>query len=237
MGTDAFSLLTPLRKDRLGDRVASDLRRLILSGKVEHGQALPSERDLASMLGVSRVSVREGLRILEYSGLVEISQTPRGGARVVNDLHKPLAGSLCDLHEAGQLTLAHFVEVRRATECMAARGAAERATPADLERLAALNEGVLEALKDRVRLRETNMAFHVGVSEVAGNPLNTLVVRSLFELLDVMRPRSVQAEAYVRETHQYHRQIISALARGDAEGCAEAMARDVERTGRLTDWS
>jgi DNA-binding FadR family transcriptional regulator len=233
MGREVLALLAPLKKDRLGDRVASDLRSLILSGKIEPGQLLPSERDLADQFSVSRVAVREGLRILEHSGLVEISPSPRGGARVANKLYKPMAGSIGDLYDGGQLSLTHFVEVRRVNECLAARSAAGRATSGDLETLAALNEEILGALGDRVRLRHTNMAFHVAVAQIAGNPLTALIVRSLLEILNHLRPRSLQTEAFVLETHRCHREIIAALAQGDAERCAQEMARDVERTGRL----
>jgi len=232
LSANAFDLLSPPERERLGERIASEIRRRILSAGIGVGQRLPSERDLAGQLQVSRVVIREALQILECSGLIAIRA---GGAVVTDELHKPVARSISDLYDAGRVTLEHFVDVRRANECMAARAAALRAVPRDIETLVAINESTLEAVKDRSRLRATNMAFHVAIAEIAGNPLSALVVRSLFELLDALRPRSLQTDEYVHETYRYHREIIAALAQGDGDRCAEAVARDVERTARLVD--
>lgn len=232
MSDTAFELLSPPERERLGERIAAEIRHRILSTGIGAGQKLPSERDLAGQLKVSRVVIREALQILECSGLIAIRA---GGAVVTDELHKPVARSIADLYDAGRISLEDFVDVRRANECLVARAAAKRAVPRDVETLAAINETVLGALKDRGRLRATNMAFHVALAEIAGNPLSTLVVRSLFDLLDALRPRSLQTDAYVHETYRYHREIIAALAQGDADRCAEAVARDVERTARLLD--
>lgn len=81
------------------------------------GQKLPPERDLASRLGVSRVIVREALRSLEQSGLIDIRPGMTGGAFVVYNLHMPLFNVARDLIASGQLSLTDFVGARRAIEC------------------------------------------------------------------------------------------------------------------------
>lgn len=230
MSDTVFDTLSPPERMRLGERIASEISQRILSAGIGLGQRLPSERELAGQLQVSRVVVREALQILECSGLIAIRA---GGAVVTDEFHKPVARSISDLYSAGRITLEHFVEVRRANECLVVRAAAERAAPRDIETLADINETVLGALKDRSRLRATNKAFHVALAEIAGNPLSTLVVRSLLELLDVVRPQSLQTDEYVHETYRYHREIIAALAKGDGDRCAELVARDVARTARL----
>jgi len=82
--------LAPIRKTRLNEEVVARIKRLIYSKELKVGEKLPSERDLAARLKVSRVIVREALRSLEQSGLIEIRPGLTGGAFVVYNLQKPL---------------------------------------------------------------------------------------------------------------------------------------------------
>jgi DNA-binding FadR family transcriptional regulator len=228
-------LMPPRRTERLGDRIAADIKRLIATEQIEPGQRLPPERELAAHLRVSRVAVRDALRILEQAGFVEVTGSTKGGALVTRNFHKPMAGSMSDLYRQGQLTLQHFVEMRRATECFLVGEAFARATPEDLETLARRNEELLECLEDNKALRHRNSAFHVALAEIAGNPLGVLIVRSLLELLNELKPDSAQTPEFILDTYRRHQRILAALERRDASGCLEAVASDVEQTKHLAE--
>ena len=186
-------------------------------------------------MGVSRVAVREALRILEHAGLLETTGSTRGGAVVTDKLYKPMAGSMVDLHDKGQLTLQHFVELRRANECFLIRLTAERATAEDLTKLAAVNRRMLDDQARDSKFQDNNMAFHLALAEISGNPLGVLIVRSLFEILGVVRPYSVLSREFIRDTYRRHDRILSALRSRDAERCAEAMKVDVDHTYKVQD--
>jgi DNA-binding FadR family transcriptional regulator len=234
IGEDLSRLLSPPKKaDRLGDRIASDIKHLIFSRKLEAGQKLPPERELANLLKVSRVVVRDALRVLEHSGLVEITGSARGGADVTQNLHKPVAGSMTDLYHQGQLTLDHFVEMREATECFLIRLAAERAEGADIEALGRLNDRCLEDPGGGLLFRNRHRAFHLALAELSGNPLGVLLVRSLFEILDLVRPSSALDRAFIEHTHGRHVAILSALEARDVDLCIRRMAADVAQTREL----
>jgi DNA-binding FadR family transcriptional regulator len=184
-------------------------------------------------IGVSRAVVRESLRSLEQSGLVEIRQGATGGAFVVSNLHKPIFNSAFDLYSQGKLTLAHFVETRKAIECMTVRAAAEKVTPEGISWLGELNEACLPDIDDKVKHRQHAARFHIAIAEISGNHLNKLLVGSLFELLGTLRPDSIQTKQFKLESYDLHKRIIDALAAKDAPLCESLMLQDIERTGTL----
>ncbi|MEW6663965.1 MAG: FadR/GntR family transcriptional regulator [Thermodesulfobacteriota bacterium] len=224
--------LTPIRKTRLNEEVVTRIKRLIYSKELKVGEKLPSERDLAARLKVSRVVVREALRSLEQSGLIEIRPGLAGGAFVVYNLQKPLFDCVYDLFSGGSLTLSHFTEARRAIECFAIRRAVENATDESIERLHQINESMVADF-DRERFVAQNLLFHTTIAELSENPLLSLLVQALFDLLKRLRPDFVQRAKFMRETHKRHKAIIEALRQKNASLCEELMALDVAHTRKL----
>jgi GntR family transcriptional regulator, transcriptional repressor for pyruvate dehydrogenase complex len=227
-----YENLPPIRRVRLNEGVVTRIKALIYSKELKVGEKLPSERDLASHLEVSRVTVREALRSLEQSGLIEIRPGITGGAFVVYNLQKPLFDCVYDLFRGGSLTLSHFTEARRTIECFAIRQAVDKVTERSIDRLKQINESMVEGL-DRERFVAQNMAFHTTIAELSGNPLISLMVQALFDLLKRLRPDFVQRDKFIKGTFKRHEAIIEALRRKDAALCEELMAADVEHTRKL----
>ncbi|MGH2453779.1 MAG: FadR/GntR family transcriptional regulator [bacterium] len=228
-----LQLLTALKKERLHESAASQIKGLIASGRLEVGQRLATERELARRLGVSRVVVREALRSLEHSGLIEVRPGAAGGAFITRDLHKPLSNAARDLMNEGKLTARYFFEARRAIECSTIALAATRAKTEDIEKLRAINRSLLRDRQENTKLREHNAAFHIAIANISGNPLMKLLVQSLMELLNTVFPRSAQTAAFVQNTVERHEAIIAALVKRDVALCQELMARDTEFTVKL----
>jgi len=225
--------LTPPKKERLPDTIASQIKTLIFSNNVEEGQKLPSERDLADQLEVSRVVVRDALRSLEQSGLIEIRPGSSGGSFVTYNLYKPFFNSIYDLFREGKLTLHHFYEVREAIECYSIKLAVKRVTTEDLHRLQIINKRLIDDIEDKTKLRENNLAFHLAIADISGNPLIKMMVQSLIELLNTLYPQSRQSSEYIRNTFHRHEAIIQALKERDGEQCEKLMAIDTEYTKKL----
>jgi GntR family transcriptional repressor for pyruvate dehydrogenase complex len=226
-----ISLIGPLNKEKLNEKIVALIKKLIYSNQLKVGDKLPAERELMEETGVSRSVVREAYRSLEQSGLVEIKQGGTGGAFVVWNLHKPIFNSAFDLYSQGKLTLAHFVETRKAIECVTVRVAAVKATAEDIARLHELNEAYLSDIDEVLKHRQHAANFHTAIAEISGNHLSKLLISALFDLLGELRQDNSQTKKFKRETYSLHKRIIEALAEKNAGLCENLMAKDIERVG------
>lgn len=234
MKEDIIKLLSPPRKAKLHESIVSQLKGLIHSKKLAVDDKLPPERELANLFSVSRVVVRESIQALEQAGLIEIRTGPAGGAFVVRNLHKPLVHAASDMFQGGELTLQYFYEARRAIECAIIRLAVGKAKPRDLKKLREINAKLLAEINERDRLRANNSDFHIAIAQIAGNPLLSMMLQSILELLDIIYPKSIQSEDYIKNTYSRHDAIIAAMEKKDQGRCDELMAVDTEHTTKLT---
>src|SRR6478736_233212 len=132
---------------RLSDVVSGQIRALISSGTLLPGQRLPAERDLAEQLNVSRPSLREALIRLESDGFIRAAG--RGGF-VVSDVTAPLVSHpLAALLEQQPNASADVLELRHGLETLSTAYAAERATDADIARIAAAFDALQTAVADK----------------------------------------------------------------------------------------
>ncbi len=210
------------------DDVVNGIKRMILSGELHPGERLPVEKELAETLGVSRGSLREGVRALSILGVLN---TRQGDGTYVTalDVSRLLApmGFVVDLQGDGQAREVHAI--RRLLESEAARLAATRITDAALaEARALLDEAILisrEVPHDHERIIEIDINFHRIIAAHTGNPV-------LVGLIDAFAGRTVRARLWRslhedgadRRTHEEHLAIWKALAARDPERARIRMA-------------
>lgn len=210
---DGIDLLPSLGASHrsLSGQVADVLRERIVAGELKPGTHLV-ERTLAESLGVSRVPVRDALNLLKGEGFV--TQEPRRGVVVARLSRK-------DIEE--------LFDVRLALEVLAARLAAERATPEELAGLKALVEQSSQALRttDSELLRRSNQAFHDAITAMAHNDL----------LANVLEPLEGRMHWLLRQNedplplHREHEALYDAIASGDPDKAAR-ISREHVRTSR-----
>jgi GntR family transcriptional repressor for pyruvate dehydrogenase complex len=222
-----------LSRGKLTDKIIDDIKELIFSGKIQVGQSLPPGRRLAEQFKVSRVVVREALKSLEQSGLVEIRIGAKGGAFVTQKPHLPLFSSLHDLLNRGELTVDHIAEVRRTNECANVRLACAKATAEDIRRLRSLNKELAGSEDSRLKRKEYNRNFHLIIAEISGNPLAKLIVNSLLLLTDTLYPITNRTQEFVKNMYERHEAIVNAIEARDVMGCEILMALDAEATKQL----
>lgn len=226
--------LSPPKMERFPDLIASQIKSLILSDDIQVGEKLPSERELGELLKVSRVVIRESLRSLEQSGLIEIKLGSAGGAFVTNKIHKPLSSSISDLFAEGKLTIDHFVEARQEIEQISIRLAVKNVTEDDIQRFLDINQKLIDDIEDTEKIGENNMAFHVAIAEISGNPLIKIVVQSLIELLNTrvvdLRPKKWRTRAFIEGVHRRHSEIVEAMRKRDADLCMKLIRQDTKFT-------
>lgn len=227
--------LIPVSRENLNDKITAQIKALILSKGIPIGQRLPPERELALHFKVSRTVVRQALKSLEQSGLVEIRTGATGGAFVQANHYMPLFKLSYDLFNAGELSLSHFYEARKTIECATARLAASKATPAETEHLREINAGLIGEQTDHKLLGGYNRDFHVAIAEISGNPLLHVIVQSIMALLGTVFTgwNQVRTRAWMADMHGRHEAIIQAIETRDANRAEELMANDTEYTTRL----
>lgn len=209
---------------RTPDNVAAKLEELILDGVFRPGQLLPSERRLCDKLGVSRSSLREGLRTLRSKGIID---TRHGYGSTVASLLPPRDDNpLMHLFKDHPRTLYDLLEVRALLEGESARLAASRGTPADrvliTRRYREMAEYVENAPSINVEhLARCDHAFHLAICQASHNPVLVHTLQSLTDLLLSSVFASVK-NLYHRPTsrkmiNRQHARLHAAVVQGKPE--------------------
>lgn len=224
--------LTPPKKERLPDAIAAQLKTLILSKKIAIGEKFPPERDLADMLEVSRVVVKQALMLVENAGFIEIKRGPQGGAFVTDQAYKPFSNYIKDLFVEGDLTLDHFSEARSAVECCSIRLAVAKTSAKDIRRLRHLNQKLLDDIQEPTKFHENNREFHVAIADISGNPLIKGIIQSLldhFSRIWRMYHSNLETatfQRFINNTNKRHQKIIEAMRDKDVKLCEKLMTID-----------
>lgn len=226
---------TPPSRERLIDKIASQIKDFIFSRNIKVGHKLPSERELAKQFKVSRAVVSDALRSLERSGLLEIRIGSMGGAFVTYDIYLPLFQTMQDLLKGGRLAVQHFIEARRGIESVGIRLALQKATAKDISHLRDLNQKMLDDLEMGLRqnLRSDNLAFHLAIAQIGGNPIITLMIHSLVKLFDAMHPSISHYRKFISGQLQRHGAIIEAMESKDIQRCEELISLEAESMKEL----
>jgi DNA-binding GntR family transcriptional regulator len=188
------------------EAVLAELRRLLVRGELEPGAPVRQE-SLAEAMGVSRVPLREALKVLEGEGLV--THLPRRGY-VVTELSAP------DLVEVYRL--------RELLEAEAITVAVARVTDADVAALEAAAATVDAAGADLEAITEANRRFHFLLFDAARMPRLSRTLRQLWDATDVYRSVYFSEAAHRDRVHADHAALIAAVRDRDAETAVAAQA-------------
>src|SRR6187549_2134162 len=226
-------MLSTFDRHDTGDSAASvvaHVRGLIDRGALGPGARLPPERDLAREVGVSRPTVRAGLRTLAALGVI---RSRRGSGTYIPD-GPPTLGSegLSFLAALHKFSVDDVYEVRRILEVGAAGLAAERATSDHLATLADEVAGLFASLSERQVFLVHDINFHRGIAAASGNP----IVASLVEMVSALyyERRRATAERAVdrdlRDAADSHRVIYQAVRARDVAAARRAMDEHLVRS-------
>ncbi len=224
-------MLQAIKKTRIYEAVVAQLGQLIHEGKLKPGDRLPTERQLASQLQVSRASLREALRGLELQGLVVSRQG--SGTFIAGLGPEELLRAFNGLTEQEQ-SLREIFEVRLLLEPPIAALASQRATPNDLERLeAALREQEERSQRDE-SVAEQDVAFHSALAESTHNQALLRLGATLVEVLAPSRDPRLQTRRRSQLSLRSHREVLEAVRAGDPEAARRAMEAHVGQVDRVS---
>jgi GntR family transcriptional repressor for pyruvate dehydrogenase complex len=224
-------LFKAVSSSRVSQLIVEQIRLLLKEERLQPGDRLPSERELCVQFGVSRVTVREALRSLEASGLVEIRVGARGGAFVTAPSSQRVGEGLADLLSLSPLTAAEVTEARLVFELGVVPLVVERATDEDIEDLRALCDEHAEAVKQGSYDMEMSADFHTRVAACTHNTAIEMLVQSFHGplLMSLREAQSVEPRMGQQGSKE-HRKFVDAVAARDAEAASEVMRTHIRRT-------
>jgi GntR family transcriptional regulator, transcriptional repressor for pyruvate dehydrogenase complex len=231
-----FEPITLPPAQRLSDVIARRLEYLIVEGRLMPGDGLPSERELARQIGVSRPSLREALSELRSRGLIEPA---RNGSAVVRELTRTtLTEPLSQMLERHPSAIRDLIEMRDVLEAHAASLAAVRATPAELEKLeAALSAQIATRSTNLATLAKRDLDFHKSIAQASHNIALLHTTHGLSKVIKAFVQRGYEiifASDNAREgrtaVEQQHIAIFKAIRARDPEAAREAVHAHLRST-------
>lgn len=224
---------TPIERQPAAEQVARRILALVQSGSLGAGDQLPTERELALLLQVSRPVVREALRGLSILGVVKARQG--GGVFITslnaNDLLAPLQFFITLDH----CTVDALYDARILIEGGIAERAARHIGKEQVEKLRGIVASQHQMTADPVGFRVSDLEFHQTLIDAAGNPFLARVAVSLNVLGMEFRRMASEQPKVLRQSVIDHEQIVAALARRDAAAAAAAIKQHMVNIQRSTE--
>lgn len=209
----------------ISDATYQSLRDGIAAGRFPPGSRLPSERELAERMGVSRPAVREAVRHLVGQGLIEVR--PRRGVYVKAAGEMGLGDAFSQLIGTDFDRVMELLEVRRALETRSAFLAAQYATAADLEGLQRIYADLARDRETQATGDDADVRFHCAIAAAAGNTVLTHLMATLHGALmkaaRLLASRLMDSEHYRTEMFAIHTRIFEAIRERKPKAAASAM--------------
>lgn len=208
--------------ERIYQKIVEQIRGLIDEGKLKPGDRLPSERDLAEILGCSRASLREAFRVLEAEGVLV---TKQGEGRFIQELAEfpQLDYRYNPIHLVEKSAILSFLEAREVLEPKIAELAARRAAPRHLEKMKKVLHKLEESFKNREDKVESDSAFHIAMAEATQNfVFVSMLETNLSMIRQVRRTTLVQIDRHQKALDE-HWAIYYAIEAKDPDRAREAV--------------
>jgi len=224
-------LLSRVSVGRISEVIVDQIRLLIRSGRLTAGDRLPSERELCERFGVSRVTVREALRVLEANGLVEIRVGARGGAFVTAPSSRMVGEGIADLISLSSLSAVEVTEARMVFELGLVALVCERATADDIAALYAICDRSSAAIEEDDYPLALSAEWHTRFARATHNRAIALLADSLHDpMLRSLQEARTAEPAHGRRGAEEHRALVDAVADRDVERATELMRVHLRRT-------
>ena len=214
--------LGPVQFEGLSEHLVRRMKSWFVRGLIKPGESLPPERELASMLGVSRASVRQALKVLQVIGVLDLRHG--SGNYVTKDAESILRQPTDLLIPLRGLSFAELFEARRAIESEAAACAAARSSAADLEPLRRELEHMRHNLSNPVAYYRHDVAFHRAIALASGNSVFTWFLELVSKVLSEAWLARAK-EGHQTETFSEHEAIFAAIEARNPDEARNAMLR------------
>lgn len=219
----------PVKTKRAFEEVCDQIRAAILSGRLEAGDKLPSERELATTLDVSRATIREAFRTLEIAGVLSLRKGVNGGAVVMQGDTRPITQTISDLLSLGGLSLADYMEARVCLQREIIVLACERGTEEDFAALEA-NISETEQMSTPAQIEDRTahtIEFYTILARATKNQAMSILMAAVTEPLGYYITQiGVDRSWNVAESR---RRFVGHLRERNAEAAIREMQSHMER--------
>ena len=222
-----------LAHKRSFEAVIEQIRAQINAGHLREGDRLPTERDLAEQLGVSRNTVREAIRSLENSGMLRLKKGPGGGAFIHSGSGDAVTKALSDLYRLGSVQPSSLTEARLILGPAVARLACERWDAQDMQ---ALEDNVRKSREanernDHLLRAQANLEFHKLLAQASKNPILVVMTNALVEMVrEFLQVLGAMPNDYVLASRE---RMLDHLRRRDTAAATEEAAKYLEWTQNI----
>ena len=223
----------PVTGGRASSEVVRQIREAILDGRLKPGDRLSSERELTDQLGVSRVTIRDALRTLETSGLIDVRVGARGGAFVRIPAPDRVGEGLANMLLLSPIEPAQVTEARMIFELGTIPLVCQRATDDDIAALSDICERAEQALRAGEYDVSLSAAFHTRLAQCTHNTAIGLIVDSF---QGPLRASLERAKAIAPDMGEpgiaEHWELVAAVRAGDVDTARHVMMRHLGRTAK-----
>src|SRR5205085_2410901 len=223
LSSDIFKTIDSERRGTTSEEVISQLREMIHRGELRPGDRLPPERDLAKLLGVSRPTLRAGIRSLATVGILQSKQGAGTFVAMADESLTLDSSPLRMLSALHGFTSDEMFEARLALEMSIAGLAAERATSEQMTLMAEEITGMYASLADPEQYLVHDMQFHQTVAAASNNRILTALMNMVATILFDARSKTVKRAKDLKQSAEQHHNIYRAMRERDPEAARRAM--------------
>ena len=214
------------RRKKAYEEVADKIRERILQNEVELNDRLPSEREMAEQFAVSRVVVREAIRVLELTGFVIVKKGVKGGVFVAQEYDRPLINSIRHMASAGEVDIHDLFAVRLLIEPFAAENVARHGSEEDISKLEDILHNAEEASRRGEIVRPLNFRFHRQIVQMSGNAILSAVGETTLTLLTEFL-QDVPSDEISAQHLAFHNDILISIKNHDADSSRQLVSTDI----------
>ncbi len=220
----------PVRNEKISGRIAQQIKENILDGSLKPGDRLPPVRELVANFKASPASVREALKMLESSGLVQMR--PGSGVYVTELSSGPMHECLSSILRIRKTSLYEVIQARLILEPGIARLAAESRTAEDVEKLELIVREAFDLFEAHEPTDGKCLELHAAVANATQNVVLTLTAQTV---LNTMREVALEARSLRPGTAEnivrvltVHKELVKAIREGNAREAHDIMVKDIE---------
>src|SRR3990172_7504361 len=218
-----------VKRAKVSDEVAKQIKALISEGKLKPGDRLPPERELIKQFGISRPSLREALKSLGTMGFLEVKQAKRTYVKSVAS--ERMLDPLSLLIQTDTQKIHDLIEVRKAMEAWGAYYAAQRASEEDIERLEKILKEMKQAIEKGQPWEKEDADFHLAVAQATHNIIQIHLMSTIYDLLKETVAKIFTNHVKTKKLYQQHYRIFCAIKKHSPEKARESAIEHLDYVG------
>lgn len=205
------NIFGPVKRKRSFEEVSSEIKRLIFKGVLKVGDRLPSEAELAKKFNVGRQTIREALRVLELSGLIQVPERSGGGPMITDTILNTIGKLYLGAFLLAKVTVAELTSARLGIEKAILRLVIDKASDDDIRALQENVERAKKKIESQMMATDENYEFHALLAKASKNQIFLVLERSINARHRDLISRLVPDFHISRNAFKFHERILKGI--------------------------